>query len=881
MLSITGVGQTTGSQREMRATRKSKCKAARVLILAQHWLKDMSKERAEGDKYVSEKTVLDVLGICCPSEASLIERILKPLAGIERVSVSIPTKTAIIVHNSRLISASQIAKALNEAGLDASIGGLGSESNIKTRWPSPYTIASGILLGIASFQFWFSPDLRWVALGAVAVGIPPMIRKSMAALGRFVMDINVLMVIAVCGTIGLGDYLEAGSIVFLFTLAEWLESRSSDKARAAISYVMKLAPQTAVIAETGLKIAVNDVEVDTLLCVKAGELVPIDGLVMAGGGSVDESSVTGEHVPVEKDVGSSVWAGTMNLTGYMTVRTTALAQDSAVARMAKLVEEAQNQRSPTQQFVEQFAKYYTPVVVIVAAGLAVCPWVIGVDDMHYWLYLALILLVVSCPCALVISTPVTTTCGLSQAAKMGLFIKGGSHLEVLGKLKAIAFDKTGTLTQGQFRVLDIQCLQQGCTDMQKLLYWICSLEDRSNHPMAAALVAYSRLHGVEPSAVVEDFEVIAGEGVRGLVDHHRIHIGNARLASRMGWISTQEIWNIQGATVGYVGVDDQLAGIFSVGDQIRPQAAEAVNDLKKLGLEIIMLSGDSTAATATMQRQIGEMEVYSELLPEDKVRIIGEMKEMGMMIAMVGDGINDAPALAAADIGIAMGVTGSAVAMETAHMALMSNDIRKIAEAVKLGRRCVVKIYQNVAFSFVIKLAFIILAFTGHAALWAAVLADMGTCFLVTFNSMLLLHTKSKTKFNHCDNPGINAPKQEEDQYDKQRNIDIQTSSCCRSTTSSPGGGCLKPRTSNRCCENSDPNDLYVPLLGDDTKYCCNFKSTTAGASQQICTSKFEKNSTNEQHFNASGSEQPLEIVVEVESTTQHSHKCEDETSID
>eukprot|EP01018_Ginkgo_biloba_P027444 Gb_28935 [translate_table: standard] len=762
------------------------------------------------------KTTLDVLGICCPSEVPLIENILNALAGVEQVSVNVASKTVTVKHDPVSISSSQLAHALNQARLDASIRVVGEWKSTR-KWPSAFTMASGAFLVVACFKFLYDP-LRWVALGAVAVSVLPIILRSIVALRQFVLDINVLMLIAVGGTIGLGDYLEAANIVFLFSLAEWLECKSSEQARAAISSVLNLAPQTATIEESGLKVPVNDVKVSTLLSVKAGEIIPIDGYVMAGKCTADESSLTGESLPVEKDVGSSVWAG------HMSVKTVALAEESTVSKMVKLVEEAQNQRSQTEQFVQQFAKYYTPVVVAVAAGLAIIPLAIGAHDVHHWLHMALIILVTACPCPLVVSTPVATTCALAQAARIGLLIKGGSYLEPLGKLRAVAFDKTGTLTEGQFRVVDIQCVHES-TDVQKMLYWISSLERKSSHPMSLALVSYSRFQGVEQSAEVKDFETLHGEGICGVVDQKKIYIGNARLASRLGWkTDLPNTWKSEGATVGYIGVDRHLVGVFTIADEIRPEAAEAIRDLKELGIQLAMLTGDSAAIKG---RQIGEMTVHSQLLPEDKVRIIGEMKEIGMT-GMVGDGINDAPALAAADVGIAMGVAGSAVAMETSDIALMSNDLRKIPEAVKLGRRSMKKIYTNVAISVIIKAAILALTFAGHVSLLIAVLADVGTCLVVTFNSMLLLrkqaiHHKHSHSHNdshqhieagkhshkhcqndpkHCHHDHDHKHMTETPHHSTEDHADCVSKSSSISVQNHLGCGC-QPKPWNCCCQNS------------------------------------------------------------------------------
>ncbi|XP_057827748.2 cadmium/zinc-transporting ATPase HMA2 [Cryptomeria japonica] len=700
-----------------------------------------------GDYPNLQKTTFDVLGLCCPAEVSLIEKLLNPLEGIERVSVNLSLKTVTVLHDPFFISSAQIAKSLNQERLDASIQVSGQIKSSR-KWPSPYTVASGVLLGISFFKYFYSP-LNLAALGAVAVGLPPIALKSVAALRSFVLDINVLVIISVAGSIGLGEFSEAGSIVFMFSLAEWLESRSSDKARAAIGAVMNLVPQTAVIEESGQKVSVKDVEINTLIAVKEGEIIPIDGTVISGKSSVDESSLTGESLPVEKESGAIVWAGTTNLTGYLSVKTVALASESAVSRMIKLVEEAQNQRSRTDQFVQHFAKYYTPAVVLMAAGISLAALVHGQNE-HHWLYLSLVLLVTACPCALVISTPVATACGLAQAARMGLLIKGGNYLESLGRLEAIAFDKTGTLTQGEFRVVDMHVLDDSI-DRHKILHWMSSLESKSSHPMSAAVVAYCREQKIEPSAAVTEFQSLEGEGIFGIIDEHRIHIGNARLSNRLKWVQDiSNSWDTQGPTVGYMGVNERLVIIFSVADKVRVEAAEAVNDLKNLGIQLSMLTGDTAAAAEIIQKEVGEITVYSHLYPEDKVKIIEELKEKGIT-AMVGDGINDAPALAAADVGIAMGVVGSAVAMETSDIALMSNDIRKIGQAVKLGRKSLEKIYMNIAISIITKAAIFGLAFIGHASLWVAVVADVGTCLVVTFNSMLLLGTKKLDNKNNRD----------------------------------------------------------------------------------------------------------------------------------
>lgn len=697
-----------------------------------------------------QKTMIDVLGICCPAEVPLVKKILDPVPGVREVSVNVTSKIVTVHHDSVAVSPAKLVRLLNDAQLEASLH-IRGEWKAAHKWPTPYTIASGVLVTIAMLHYVFGP-LKWVALGAVAVGLPPIVMKSFQSLRRFVLDINILMLIAVAGSIALGDYVEAGLIVFLFTLADWLESRSTDKARMAISSVANLAPQNAVLADTGARIAVSEVKVGTRLSVKAGESIPIDGVVVSGGSSVDESSLTGESFPVEKEVGASVWAGTINLTGYLCTETTALAEDSAVARMVRLVEDAQAQRSHMDQLVETFAKYYTPTVVVTAFAIAIIPVILHSHHVRHWLYLALVLLVVACPCALVISTPVTTTCAIAQAARTGLVVKGGKYLEALGRIKVVAMDKTGTLTEGCFQVVEVQAFNESA-DLQKLLHWVSSIESKASHPIASAVVEYAKSHGAEPNGQVDDFKTLVGEGVSGIVDGHEMVIGNDRLADRLHWkeggsseSSVVDNWKSQGLTVCWVGVDGKLELVLSAGDQLREEAAEAVREMKDLGLHIAMLTGDSLATANAVNRKLGQVEVHARLLPEDKVEVLKKLKKIGLT-GMVGDGINDAPALAAADVGIAMGVAGTAIAMETADIALMKNDLRKLASAIKLGRLSRRKILQNIFLSFATKILVIVLAVVGFASLWGAVLADVGTCLIVIFNSMLIL---DKNRHGSC-----------------------------------------------------------------------------------------------------------------------------------
>ncbi|KAK9078912.1 hypothetical protein SSX86_002971 [Deinandra increscens subsp. villosa] len=640
---------------------------------------------------------------------------------------------------------------LNQARLEANVRVKG-ETNFRNKWPSPFAVACGVLLLLSFLSYVFSP-FKWLAVGAVVVGIAPIVLKSFASLRNFRLDVNTLMLIAVAGSMFLKDYWEAGTIVFLFTTAEWLESRASHKATAVMSSLMNMAPQKAVLASNGEEVNADEVQVNTKLAVKAGEVIPIDGTVVQGTCEVDEKALTGESFPVSKQKDSTVWAGTINLNGYISINTTVLAEDCVVARMAKLVEQAQNNKCKTQRYIDECAKYYTPAVVLIAACVAIIPAVMKLHNLDKWYHLALVVLVSSCPCALILSTPVATYCALSKAATTGLLIKGAEHLETLSKVKIFAFDKTGTITRGEFSVSNFRSLIDDIS-LEKLLYWVSSVESMSSHPMAATLIDYAQSKSVEAKQDnVEEFENFPGEGICGKIEGKHIYVGNQKIAIRAGCNSTDNLVlhsgseNMEGKSTGYIFIGSSLAGVFNLSDACRTGAKEALKELKSMGIKTAMLTGDCQAAANHAQNQLGgALEVmHAELLPQDKARIIKDFQKLSPT-AMVGDGINDAPALATADIGISMGISGSALATETGQVILMSNDIRKIPIAVRLARKTRRKIFENIFLAVITKAAIIALAIAGHPLVWAAVLADVGTCLIVILNSMLLLRATTVTK---------------------------------------------------------------------------------------------------------------------------------------
>ncbi|KAK2412531.1 putative inactive cadmium/zinc-transporting ATPase HMA3 [Trifolium repens] len=713
-------------------------------------MSSVEEKNKEGKKM--QKSYFDVVGLCCSSEVPLIENILKPLQGIKEVSVIVPSRTVIVVHDTNLISQLQIVKALNQARLEANIRVYGDEKH-KKQWPSIYSIASGLLLALSFLKFVY-PPLKYLALGAVAAGAVPIILKAIVSIRNVRFDINILVIIAVIGTIAMEDYLEAGTIVFLFSIAEWLESRASHKANAVMSSLMSIAPQKAVIAETGEVVDVDEVKVSTILAVKAGEVIPIDGVVLDGNCEVDEKTLTGESFPVAKQKDSTVWAGTINLNGYISVKTTALAEDCVVAKMAKLVEEAQNSKTSTQRLIDKFAKFYTPAVVVISTLVAVVPIMLKVHNEKYWLHFALVVLVSACPCALVLSTPVATFCAYTKAATSGLLIKGGDSLETLAKIKIMAFDKTGTITKGEFVVTNFQSLSDDI-DLNTLIYWVSSIESKSSHPLAEAIVDHGRSISIEPNPEkVTEFENFPGEGICGKIDDRVLYIGNKKIATRAG--SETVVPSLEGEvhggkTIGYIYSGSIPVGIFSLSDACRSGVLEAIRKLKLMGIKTAMLTGDCQSAAMQAQEQLGNAleVVHADLLPEGKVKIISEFKREGPT-AMLGDGINDAPALALADIGISMGISGSALATETGDIILMSNDLRKIPEAIKLARKSRRKVIENIVLSVITKVAILALAIAGHPIVWAAVLADVGTCLLVILNSMLLLRKSHKHDGKSC-----------------------------------------------------------------------------------------------------------------------------------
>ena len=612
-------------------------------------------------------------------------------------------------------------------------------------------VGAGAAIGLGGGLAWLGYS-NWALLPyalAIVLTIPGPARKAWRSVQRRVLDIHVLMVIAVAGALILGDWLEAATVIWLFGVSEWLEARTMARARRAIRDLMTMAPTEALVRRGGgvVTMPVDALVIGDVVLVRPGERVPVDANVVSGESAVNQAPVTGESFPVEKTVGDNVFAGSINGNGSLDVKVTRLAQDSTIARIVHMVERAQAQRAPTQTLVERFAQRYTPAVVILAIILAVVPPVIGtVEAMSFaggewstWAYRALVLLVVACPCALVISTPVTVVSALTVAARAGVLIKGGASLEKLAAVNCVAFDKTGTLTDGRVAVTDIFGVNGATAD--DVLSVAASLEARSEHPIGRAIVGRARDAGLDVTEG-ERFRALPGLGAEAMVSTSVAVIGSHRffesqqlctdaVHARMAQIEAG------GSSPVFIGRGGAALGVIGLADRLRAGSQDVVSDLRGAGVDhVVLLTGDTRRSAETIRVASGVDEVYADLMPDDKVTLVEMLQREHGIVAMVGDGVNDAPALATADVGIAMGAAGTDIALETADVALMSDDLSKLPFAIRLGRATAQTIRVNVGIALGLKFAFVGLAIFGAATLWMAVLADTGASLLVVANGL-------------------------------------------------------------------------------------------------------------------------------------------------
>ncbi|GGK20103.1 copper-translocating P-type ATPase [Caldalkalibacillus thermarum] len=601
----------------------------------------------------------------------------------------------------------------------------------------------------------------WLAFASsIVIGGYALFIQGLKNLLQLRFDMKTLMTVAIFGAAAIGEWGEGAMVVVLFAISEALETYSMDKARQSIRSLMGIAPKEAVIRREGeeMQVPVEEIRVGDIMIVKPGQKIAMDGRVVKGFSTVNQGAITGESIPVAKSKGDEVFAGTLNEDGVLEVEVTKKSEDTTIAKIIHLVEEAQSERAPSQAFIDRFAKYYTPIVMLIALAVITIPPSFFGGDWHDWIYRGLALLVVACPCALVISTPVAIVTAIGHAARHGVLIKGGVYLEQAGTLSAVAFDKTGTLTKGVPEVTDIIPYQDTRSQTESLHQdnreWFslaAAIERWSQHPLAAAIVRKAEQKGYDLSTYkVENFRSITGKGVFATVNGKLYYVGSPGMVREMlPTVLTQDVLDQigslqeEGKTVMLVGTRERLLGLIAVRDEIRHSSQRIIDQLHKLGIKkTVMLTGDNQRTAAAIGKQVGISEVKAELLPEDKLRVIKHLKQHDHKVAMVGDGVNDAPALAAADIGIAMGGAGTDTAMETADIVFMADDISKLPFTVRLSRKALQVIKQNVAFSLGIKLVAMLLIIPGWLTLWLAILADVGATLLVTLNGMRLMRMK-------------------------------------------------------------------------------------------------------------------------------------------
>lgn len=718
-----------------------------------------------------------VEGMDCAGCATKIDTAVRRMPGVADVAVSVTAGTMTVQHGDGsdlsaierkvsglgyTVAALPSSSARKSHGADdhddgthAELDGLHGHDHGPTTghwWASrkgQLTIASGVALIAAYGIGKLIPQTgSWIFIAAMLIGLVPIARRAiMAAFAGSPFSIEMLMTIAAVGAVIIGAGEEAAAVVFLFLVGELLEGVAAGKARASIQALTTLVPKTALLEENGTtrEVPAESLAIGAVILVRPGDRIPADGVIVAGQSAIDEAPVTGESIPVRKGVDAKVFAGTVNGDAALRVRVASTASDNTIARVVKLVEEAQESKAPTERFIDRFSRWYTPGVVAVAALVATVPPLLFGGVWDAWIYKGLAILLIGCPCALVISTPAAIAASLSAGARRGLLLKGGAVLEGLGKITAVALDKTGTLTEGKPQVTDVISFRRSEADVLRLA---AALETGSSHPLATAILARAAAEKlILPQAT--DAKAVGGKGVSAMVDGAEIFLGSAKAVGERVPLSAGETivitaLNDQGKTVSVLLANGLVAGAIAMRDEPRADARAGLDALTDAGIKIVMLTGDNTRTATAIGKQLG-IEVRAELLPEDKQRIVGELKAQGFKVAKVGDGINDAPALAAADIGIAMG-GGTDVALETADAAILHGRVGDVAEMIELSQRTMSNIQQNITIALGLKAVFLVTTIIGITGLWPAILADTGATVLVTLNALRLLGNSSHKK---------------------------------------------------------------------------------------------------------------------------------------
>ncbi|WP_254511488.1 heavy metal translocating P-type ATPase [Anatilimnocola floriformis] len=711
-------------------------------------------------------------GMDCAEEVAILKGEIGPLVGGEqfltfevlnaRMGVTVPEDQVATAEIIKVVAGTGMtAEVWRETKGDAPATGFWSHNG-----QAILTLTSGILglLGFAlqvqasgsvAAAFGFAEQAGPVATPILAqlcfslsilAGVWHFLPKAWYSLARFRPDMNLLMTVAIAGAVTIGEWSEAATVAFLFSVSLLLESWSVGRARRAIAALMSLAPPTVRVAGRDgaeREVPPEQVNVGDLFLVKPGERIALDGVIAQGSSDVNQASITGESVPVSKLPGAEVYAGTINGDGALQVTSTKIASDTTLARIIRMVGDSQSKRAQSEQWVETFARYYTPSVMAAALAVLVIPPLLLGGQWHVWFYNSLVLLVIACPCALVISTPVSIVAAIATAARQGVLIKGGVFVEVPAHLKAIALDKTGTLTAGKPAVVEVVPLN-GHSE-EELLQRAAAMESHSDHPLALAILRYAAEKKVV-AAAAEDFQILQGKGATAKFDGRPFWLGSHRYLEERGQETSEiherlETLSSAGRSVVVIGNETHVCGMIALADQLRPETQQVISALRAQGIEhLIMLTGDNRATAAAIAQATGIDEFRAELLPADKVKAIEELLQKYGQVAMVGDGVNDAPALGRATLGIAMGAVGSDAAIETADVALMSDDLSKVAWLIGHSRRALAIIRQNIFASLVIKVLFVVLTLAGFASLWAAIAADAGVSLLVVFNGLRLLN---------------------------------------------------------------------------------------------------------------------------------------------
>jgi Cd2+/Zn2+-exporting ATPase len=684
----------------------------------------------------------------CPTEQALIQSKLSKLTGVQQLEFNLINRVLGVTHD--LPGIEPIVEAIKSLGMQAEPLDQGAEAPTpaprkKPWWPLALSGVGALLAEVIHFTG-FAPNwvVAVIALVSILSGGLGTYKKGWIALKNRNLNINALMSIAVTGAVLIGQWPEAAMVMFLFTVAELIEAKSLDRARNAIGGLMQMTPDTATVLQADgswLEQDVKNIGLGARVRVRPGERIGLDGEVLSGRSTIDQAPITGESLPVEKTVGDKVFAGTINQAGSLEYAVTAAADNSTLARIIHAVEQAQGARAPTQRFVDSFSKIYTPAVFVLALAVAVIPPLFMSELWFDWIYRALVLLVVACPCALVISTPVTIVSGLAAAARKGILVKGGVYLEGGYKLDYLALDKTGTITHGKPVQTDYLSLDPTAYDTAPAI--AAALAGRSDHPVSLA-IAKAAVDNQTATLIVDNFEALGGRGVRGEINGQLYHLGNHRLVEDLGLCSPaleEKLFALekQGKSVVLLLDSSGPLALFAVADTVKESSREAIRQLHDLGIKTLMLTGDNVHTAQAIAVQVGIDEAKGDLLPGDKLQAVEALYAQGHRVGMVGDGINDAPALARSEIGFAMAAAGTDTAIETADVALMDDDLRKIPAFIRLSRQTSSILKQNIALALVIKAIFLGVTFAGVATMWMAVFADMGVSLLVVFNGLRLL----------------------------------------------------------------------------------------------------------------------------------------------